>query len=227
LAKSIGPIRLATAALLLIAISVAPYRAGGQEKGHTAPPAAGAAHSRPEVSATLPPPVETTHTITLAGHSLQYRAIAEPIELTTEKGEPAASIFTVSYLAETAVGERRPVAFVFNGGPGAASVFLHLGALGPRIVETPATGAMPPPPYRLVDNPSSWLGFTDLVFVDPVGTGFSRSLGKAENPDKPYWNVEGDLNSLGAVVRRWLDRHQRWSAPVYLVGESYGGARPD
>src|SRR5438477_2420682 len=172
-----------------------------------------------------PQSVETRHSVTLGNHSLDYRAIAETIGITDQKGEPTASIFTVSYLAEPAAGERRPVAFVFNGGPGAAAVFLHLGALGPRILDTPETGAVPAPPYRLADNPSSWLGFTDLVFVDPVGTGFSRGKGKEDNPDKPFWNVNNDLNSIGAVLRRWLSRHDRWNSPVYLVGESYGGLR--
>jgi len=168
--------------------------------------------------------VETKHNITLAGHSFEYRAIAETIGLTDGKGEPTASVFTIAYLAEPAA-EPRPVAFVFNGGPGAASVFLHLGALGPRVLDTPASGAVPSPPVGLADNPSTWLAFTDLVFVDPVGTGFSRGRGKEDNPDKPFWNVQSDVNSLGAVIRRWLTRHQRWSSPVYLVGESYGGLR--
>ena len=184
------------------------------------------ADDRPASPAAEPPArVETRHKVTVASHSLEYRAIAETIGLTDQKGEPTASIFTVAYLAEPKTEERRPVAFVFNGGPGAASVFLHLGALGPRILETPPNGAVPPPPYTLVDNPSTWLAFTDLVFLDPVGTGFSRGKGKEENPDKPFWNVQGDVNSLGAVVRRWLTRHNRWTSPVYLVGESYGGYR--
>jgi carboxypeptidase C (cathepsin A) len=184
------------------------------------------ADDKPAPGAVEPPAiVETGHSITLGGQSLDYRAIAETIGLTDQKGEPSASVFTVAYLTEPAAGERRPVAFVFNGGPGAASVFLHLGALGPRILETPASGAVPNPPVSLVDNPSTWLAFTDLVFVDPVGTGFSRGKGKEDNPDKPFWNVQGDVNSLGAVVRRWLTRHQRWNSAVYLVGESYGGFR--
>ena len=183
------------------------------------------ADDKPAAGAGEPPAlVETQHKVTLGGHPLEYRAIAETIGLTDQKGEPTASVFTVAYLAEPA-GERRPVAFVFNGGPGAASVFLHLGALGPRILDTPASGAVPSPPVKLSDNPSTWLTFTDLVFVDPVGTGFSRGKGKEDNPDKPFWNVQGDVNSLGAMVRRWLTRHQRWSSPVYLVGESYGGLR--
>jgi carboxypeptidase C (cathepsin A) len=177
----------------------------------------------------LPARVETRHTINLPGklpgHPLDYRAVAETIGLTDQKGEASASVYTVSYLADPPAGQPRPVAFVFNGGPGAASVFLHLGGLGPRILETPASGAVPSPPVHLIDNPSTWLVFTDLVFVDPVGTGFSHGKGKEENPDKPFWNVHGDLDSLGAVVRRWLTRHERWSAPVFLVGESYGGLR--
>jgi carboxypeptidase C (cathepsin A) len=179
---------------------------------------------------TLPPRVETRHTMTLNGASLDYHAIAETIVLTNQKGEPTAAIDTISYLADrppanNPLAKPRPVAFVFNGGPGAASVFLHLGALGPRILDTPDTGALPPPPVRLIDNPLTWLTFTDLAFVDPVGTGFSHGEGKEDNPDKTFWNVRSDLESLGAVIRRWLIRHDRWAAPVYLVGESYGGLR--
>jgi carboxypeptidase C (cathepsin A) len=173
----------------------------------------------------LPARVETRHAINLAGQSLDYRAVAETIGLTDRKGEATASVYTVSYLANPPAGTQRPVAFVFNGGPGAASVFLHLGALGPRILDTPASGAVPGPPVRVIDNQSTWLRFTDLVFVDPVGTGFSHGRGKDDNPDKPFWNVRSDLDSMGAVVRRWLTRHERWSAPVFLVGESYGGLR--
>jgi carboxypeptidase C (cathepsin A) len=173
----------------------------------------------------LPARAETQHTINLATRSFDYRAVAETIGLTDRKGEAIASVYTVSYLAAPPEGTQRPVAFVFNGGPGAASVFLHLGAIGPRIIDTPASGAVPGPPVRLIDNQSTWLLFTDLVFVDPVGTGFSRGRGKEDNPDKPFWNVRSDLDSLGAVVRRWLTRHERWSAPVFLVGESYGGLR--
>jgi carboxypeptidase C (cathepsin A) len=165
--------------------------------------------------------VATHHTLVLGDRRLEYDAIAETLPVTDAKGETIASIFTVSYLA----GGHRPVTFAFNGGPGAASVFLHLGALGPRVLDTPATGAVPPPPPRLVDNPSSWLAFTDLVFIDPVGTGFSRGIGKDKNPDKRFWDVDADLKSLGAVIRLWLTRHRRWDSPVYLAGESYGGFR--
>ena len=176
--------------------------------------------------ADLPAHVETRHSLALGGRRLDYRAIAEIVSLSDAKGDASAAVYTIAYLAEAPAGAaKRPVAFVFNGGPGAASVFLHLGAMGPRILETPESGAVPPPPVRVVDNPSSWLAFTDMVFVDPVGTGFSRGKGKEENPDKPFWNVRGDLASLAQVVGLWLTRHERWDAAVYLVGESYGGFR--
>ena len=173
----------------------------------------------------LPARVATRHAILLGDRRIEYDAVAETLPLTDAKGATTATVFTISYLTDAAPGRERPVSFVFNGGPGAASVFLHLGALGPRVMETPANGAVPSPPVRLVDNPATWLGFTDLVFIDPVGTGFSRGKGKEENPDKPFWDVRADIASLGTVIRLWLTRHERWSSPIFLVGESYGGFR--
>jgi carboxypeptidase C (cathepsin A) len=173
----------------------------------------------------LPARVATRHSITLNSSRLDYDAIAETFTLTDQKGAATASIFTVAYIAPAPAGGTRPVSFVLNGGPGAASVFLHLGALGPEIMQTAQDGDAPSPPVRLVNNPSTWLAFTDLVFIDPVGTGYSRGEGKEQNPDKPFWDVRADLDSLDTVVRLWLTRHQRWGAPVYLVGESYGGFR--
>ena len=174
-------------------------------------------------NAELPARVATHHSLALESRRIDYEAVAETLPVADAKGNTTASIFTVSYTADT--GGDRPVSFVFNGGPGAASVFLHLGALGPQILQTPENGAVPTPPLQLVDNQASWLGFTDLVFVDPVGTGFSRGKGKEDNPDKPFWDVHADIASLGSVMRLWLTRHQRWFSPVYLVGESYGGFR--
>ena len=173
----------------------------------------------------LPSRVATHHGIVFGDHRLEYDAIAETLPLTDAKGTTTATVFTVAYLTDATAGRNRALSFVFNGGPGAASVFLHLGALGPRVMQTLENGAVPGPPVRLVDNPATWLGFTDLVFIDPVGTGFSHGKGKEENPDKPFWDVHADIASLGAVIRLWLTRHQRWSSPVYLVGESYGGFR--
>jgi carboxypeptidase C (cathepsin A) len=179
------------------------------------------AHAEPE----LPAHVETHHTIQLGQHSLDYRAVSETIALTDAKGDKTASIFVTAYLVDPKPGQARPVAFLFNGGPGAASVFLHLGAVGPRIMEPAINGSVPNPPVRIVDNPSTWLDFTDLVFVDPVGTGFSRGEGKEDNPNKPFWNVRSDIDSLDSVVRLWLTKHERWGSAVWLAGESYGGFR--
>jgi carboxypeptidase C (cathepsin A) len=182
---------------------------------------AAAAESPPRA----PPPAATRHALVLSDRRLDYQAIAETLPLTDNKGNETALIFTVSYLADRAPAAARPVSFVFNGGPGAASVFLELGALGPRVLATPANGAPPEPPFRLIDNEATWLGFTDLVFVDPVGTGFSRGTGKEQDPDKPFYDVRADLASLAATIRLWLTRHERWRSPIWLVGESYGGFR--
>ncbi len=173
----------------------------------------------------LPARAATHHALTLGDRQLDYDAVAETLPLTDAKGATTATIFTVAYLTATRGSGERPVSFVFNGGPGAASVFLHLGALGPRVMETPQNGAVPNSPVHLVDNPATWLGFSDLVFIDPVGTGFSRGKGKEENPDKPFWDVRADIASLETVIRLWLTRHARWGSPIYLVGESYGGFR--
>ena len=185
----------------------------------------GGAQADADGKSEVPARSATHHSMMLRNERIDYEAIAETLPLTDSKGATTATIFTVSYIADSGTGSERPVSFVFNGGPGAASVFLHLGALGPQILETPQDGAVPNPPVQLVDNQASWLGFSDLVFVDPVGTGFSRGKGKEENPDKPFWDVRADIASLGAVIRLWLTRNQRWASPVYLVGESYGGFR--
>jgi carboxypeptidase C (cathepsin A) len=186
----------------------------------------GGARADDKAQNALPQRAVTHHSLVLNGHRIDYDGIAEALSLTDRKGATTASIFTISYLAAAGTAAAaRPVSFVFNGGPGAASVFLNLGALGPKIMAMPANGDVPNPPVRLVDNQSSWLAFTDLVFIDPVGTGYSRGEGSEKNPDQPFWDVENDLSSLDAVIRLWLTRHQRWDSPIYLVGESYGGFR--
>src|SRR4029453_11372969 len=119
--------------------------------------------------------------------------------------------------------EARPLMFSFNGGPGSSSVWLHLGALGPKRGKMRADGQMPSPPYKLVDNEQTWLDDTDLVFIDPVGTGYSRPA----KPElgKKYWGVQGDIESVGEFIRLYLTRHERWASPLFLVGESYGTTR--
>jgi carboxypeptidase C (cathepsin A) len=151
------------------------------------------------------------------------------------KDKPVAEVFSTAYLADDQ-REGRPVTFVFNGGPGAASAYLHMGAVGPRRIDFPPDGTLPSPPARLVDNAESWLAFTDLVFVDPVGTGFSRPIeperaepkdGKHEEPHDPkaFFGLKRDLESLGEFMTRWLSARGRWHSPVLIAGESYGGFR--
>ena len=154
-----------------------------------------------------------------------------------KKEKPAAEIFSVAYIAEGGA-PGRPVTFVFNGGPGAASAYLHMGAVGPKRVDFPADGTLPTMPPRLVENESSWLAFSDLVFVDPVGTGFSRVVepekkgdGKDGGKDddgadpKEYFGYKRDLESLCEFMGRWLSENGRWGSPVFIAGESYGGYR--
>ena len=212
------------AAALVTAIPAAAV-AQSDKPGSPSPATPPASDTKPPPAPATPQHVETHHTIQLTQRKLDYQAVAETIALTDAKGTQTASIFTISYLADPSPGQKRPVAFLFNGGPGAAAVFLHLGAAGPRIMEPNADGTVPNPPVKLIDNPSTWLDFTDLVFIDPVGTGFSRGEGKDGDPNKPFWNVHSDIESLDSVVRLWLTKHQRWGDPVYLVGESYGGFR--
>jgi carboxypeptidase C (cathepsin A) len=192
--------------------------------------AAGKADYQPPAGA------ETTATWTAAGVSIDYTASAQWIVL-RKKEKPAAEIFSVSYVAR---GDHdRPVTFVFNGGPGASSAYLHMGAVGPLRVAFPADGTLPQLPPRLVSNEESWLAFTDLVFVDPVGTGFSRAIeddtkdgeGKKKLQDgehretREYFGYKRDLESLCEFMGRWLSGHGRWGSPVFIAGESYGGYR--
>jgi carboxypeptidase C (cathepsin A) len=184
-----------------------------------------------------PAGAETTATWTGGGASIEYTATAKWIVL-RKKEKPSAEIFSVSYVAGDGGGDR-PVAFVFNGGPGASSAYLHLGAVGPQRVAFPPDGTLPEMPPRLVQNEASWLAFADLVFVDPVGTGFSRVIdekkdekgdkkedtkGDATDP-KEYFGRKRDLESLCEFMGRWLSEHGRWGSPIFIVGESYGGYR--
>lgn len=141
---------------------------------------------------------------------------------------PDAEIFHVAYTAKDADPATRPVTFVFNGGPGGASIYLHLSALGPKTIATAGDGSFPAVPARLHDNPDSWIAFTDLVFIDPVGTGYSRMLpgpdGQPRDP-APYYGVAGDLDLIAGFIRQWLTINNRWASPKAIAGESYGGLR--
>ena len=167
----------------------------------------------------------TDHEITVHGQVLKYKSTAGTLAMKDEADKPKANIFFVAYEKQPASEDRsqRPITFVFNGGPGAAAVWLHLGVAGPRRVSLNDQGDPPPPPYRLVDNEETWLTATDLVFIDPVGTGYSRPAPgeKAEQ----FYGVEEDVRSVGQFIRTYLTRYQRWLSPRFLAGESYGTTR--
>jgi carboxypeptidase C (cathepsin A) len=169
-------------------------------------------------------PVVTRHELRRGDHVLKYTVTTGMMPLTNEAGETEANIFFMAYVADRPGGpDKRPLMFSFNGGPGSSSVWLHLGALGPKRVRMLDDGALPPPPYELVDNEHTWLDQTDLVFIDPVGTGYSR----ATKPElgKKFWSVQGDIDSVGEFIRLYLTRYERWASPLFLVGESYGTTR--
>jgi carboxypeptidase C (cathepsin A) len=175
-----------------------------------------------------PPPKEessvTDHTVKIGAQTISYKATAATILLKNEKEEPTALIYYTAYTrSDTKDMSQRPVSFVYNGGPGSASVWLHMGAFGPKRVITSNAETTPPPPYKVADNQGSLLDKTDLVFVDPVGTGFSHAVGKAQ--DKDFWGVDSDVKSLAQFITTYVSRNDRWNSPKFLIGESYGTFR--
>lgn len=173
------------------------------------------------VLALLPADEVTHHTLTLGGRTLAYTATAGTIPLFDRNGERSAAVFYTAYVLDDAAAETRPVTFVFNGGPGAASAYLQLGLAGPRAV-TPDF-ARDPANARLQDNPDAWLAFTDLVFIDPVGTGWSRTVWADKSED--FWSERADAQSLAKIIALYLAQNRRSGSPKFILGESYGGYR--
>jgi len=169
------------------------------------------------------PPVVTKHSINVGTRKLDYTATTGymPIK-NAQSGEIEAKIFYVAYTLDNAPAGR-PLLFSYNGGPGSASVWLHLGALGPRRIKMLDDGMMPPPPYQMEDNQQTWLTETDIVFIDPVGTGYSRAA-RADLGAK-FFGINGDIESVGEFIRMYLGRNERWMSPLFLAGESYGTTR--
>src|SRR6266513_1245756 len=169
-------------------------------------------------------PVITKHEIRVGGRTLRYTATTGMMPIKSRDGETEARMFFMAYtLDDGGLRGRRPLTFSFNGGPGSASVWLHLGAIGPKRVPMNADGTMPAPPYQLVDNEFTWLDQTDLVFIDPVGTGYSRAV-RPELASK-FFCLQGDIESVGEFIRMYLTRYERWTSPLFLAGESYGTTR--
>jgi len=166
----------------------------------------------------------TDHSIVIAGQPIPYKATAATILLKNDKDEPTALIYSTAYTRSDVMDpSRRPIAFIYNGGPGSSSVWLHMGSFAPKRVVTANAAATPPAPYRLADNPESLLDRADLVFIDPVGTGFSHAVGKAQ--DKDFWGVDQDVRSLSQFITTYVSRNNRWNSAKFLIGESYGTFR--
>jgi len=217
----------------LVAAARANFRPQASAAGQaTAPQRAGATAASPTPTPAEPrdpamtdgAPSVTRHEIRVGGRSLRYTVTTGVMPLKSAAGETEARIFYMAYTADNpGPTARRPLMFSFNGGPGSSSVWLHLGALGPRRVQMLEDGGMPPPPFQLVDNEHTWLDFTDLVFIDPVGTGYSRAA-KPELASK-YFGLQGDIQSVSEFIRLYLVKNGRWTSPLFLVGESYGTTR--
>src|SRR3984893_16943349 len=202
--------------------AIGPAAKAGQQNadtGHAQVPTAVAPNS-------LPAAVTTSHTIELSGRSLRFKAIAGPIRLSDAASlAPKADIATTAFILEGADSAKRPVTFAINGGPGAASAWLDLGAMGPWRLPLDRASPLPSAPPVTIDNADTWLDFTDLVFVDPPGTGYSRILAKGDETRHYFYSVTGDIDALAVTIRKWLAANKRLASPKFIVGESYGGFR--
>lgn len=177
---------------------------------------------KPEPNPSEDKPSITHHKITVRGNTIAYTATAARMPIRNDQGKVEAQMFYVAYTVDNG-DSKRPVTFAFNGGPGAATIWLHMGAFGPKRVKLDPNGFMPPPPFTWEDNQNTLLDKTDLVFIDAIGTGYSRP----ETPElgKKFWSVSGDIESFGEFIREYLQKNSRWTSPLYLAGESYGTTR--
>jgi carboxypeptidase C (cathepsin A) len=191
---------------------------GGAGRGAATPPAAAEQHR-------LPPDSTTRQTLALPGRTLDFTATAGSIRLFDDKGEPQADIAFNAYQLESIDRASRPVTFLFNGGPGASSAWLQLGDAGPWRISISGEGAVSSATPDLLPNAETWLDFTDLVFIDPPGTGYSQLTPSNEESRRRFWSVSGDIPPLAEVARRWLVKQGRTGSPLMVVGESYGGYR--
>jgi carboxypeptidase C (cathepsin A) len=215
--------------LLVSSLCSPPLRAADEKPAHApeAPPA------KPASEGTATPAekaVVTTHSLTLGGHVVAYKATAGTLLIRDEKDRPDASVFYVAYTVDGDPA-RRPVTFLYNGGPGSSTIWLHMGSYGPVRVATSSPEATAPAPYRLLTNEDCLLDKTDLVFVDAVGTGYSTGLlrdkddKEKEDPSKRFWGTDPDIDAFGRFVARYITVNRRWNSPKFLFGESYGTPR--
>ena len=210
---------------LALAVSFTVLTMGVQAQDKDAKPA-----DKPADAAAAPAPTPkeessvTEHSIKIGSQTIPYKATAATVLLKNEKDEPTALLYSTAYTRSDVKDlSTRPIAFVYNGGPGSSSVWLHMGSFSPKRVMTVNADATPPAPYKLTDNANCLLDKTDLVFVDPVGTGFSHAVGKSQ--DKDFWGVDQDVKSLAQFINTYISRNNRWNSPKFLIGESYGTFR--
>jgi len=185
--------------------------------GGVEPPKTPGEHETPEEK-----PIVTHHKITLGGKALAYTATTGRMPIKNEQEHTEAQMFYVAYTLDNG-GAKRPLTFAFNGGPGSATIWLHMGCFGPKRVKMLPNGFMPSPPFELEDNPNTLLDRSDLVFVDAIGTGYSRAL--SAELGKKFWSLSGDIQAFGEFIRLYLQKNSRWTSPIYLAGESYGTTR--
>src|SRR6185295_9781219 len=214
--------RIAVASALVVAAAASPMLAEAPGAAKSATKEAAADAAKPAGPAERLE--ETSHTLRLGGATIAYRALAGEMVIRDREEKPTAKIFYVAYLAKSDAGAaHRPLTFVFNGGPGASAAWLHLGAFGPKRLRLAEDGSPVGPPFGLTDNPATLLDLTDLVFVDPVSTGYSRTV-EGQKAD-PFLEVHGDVESMGEFIRLFATRQNRWGSPIFLAGESYGTIR--
>ncbi len=212
--RSILSMALCAGALL----AAAPVHSQGAGDAH------GAADAREAADAQEPARWQSSHSIVIGGETVDYDAVVSGTTLTNDSGEAAAELWYTAYFRTNGTPPgQRPIVFSYNGGPGSASFWLHMGIMGPRRVVTPEVGPQGAPPYPLEDNAYTILDIADIVMVDPIGTGFSRTLG--DTPGSDYWGIDEDARSLTQFIRRFLSSYERWNSPRYLLGESYGTTR--
>ncbi len=212
------------ALLLLFAIAATtPFTLAQPDKDKSAEKAApAAAASDKNAQPPLPPDAHGTQTIQFAGKPLKYTVTVGTLPVRDKDGKTSGEVVFTSFTVDE---PNRPVTFAMNGGPGAASVYLNFGAIGPKVLKVGNDGDSPSDPATLQDNPGTWLDFTDLVFIDPIGTGFSRSLVTPEESRKQFYSTVPDIEYLSRVIYDWLVKNDRLASRKYLVGESYGGFR--
>jgi carboxypeptidase C (cathepsin A) len=210
---------VALALVMALNVAAAAQKDAPPAGGGDTPVAQPAAAEQPEPAAS-----STRHEVQIDGQRVRYTATAGWLIMKDDEGKPIARFGYTAYTRDGVADlARRPVTFAYNGGPGSSSIWLHMGVLGPRRVVVTDAGFAPPPPSERVDNAFSVLDVTDLVMIDPVGTGFSKAVGEAKNAD--FWGVDQDIKSVGAFIKRYVSENGRWASPKYLLGESYGGMR--